>query len=182
MQKIRVAALTGMVVVLVAATSQAQVRVSGVHLCCPGCVKAVGAALGDVDGVSGASCDRDAKQVTFNTSGEKAVKAGLAALAKAGFYGKAIQGNRELKFPTEKVKKGAKKDEIVFYGVHLCCGACPKAVAAALKDLGDPACDRDAKTVTLKGDGISVAKALAALNKAGFSGSLKKPEEKKEAK
>lgn len=178
MQKIRVAALAGMVVVLVAATSQAQVEVSDIHLCCGACVKSIGAALGDIDGVSGASCDRDAKKVTFNASDEKALKAGLAALSKAGFYGKAIMANRELIFPTHKVEKGAKKDEIVFYGVHLCCGGCVKAVGAALKDLGDPACDREAKTVTLTGDGISVAKALATLNKAGFNGSLKKPEAK----
>jgi hypothetical protein len=36
--------------------------------------------------------------------------------------------------------------------------------------------------VTLKGSEISVAKALATLNKAGFNGSLTKPEEKKEDK
>ena len=179
MQKIRLAALTGMVVALAAATSQAQVQVSGIHICCGKCVKDIGAALGDVDGVSGVSCDRDAKAVSFAGSDEKAVKAGLAALAKAGFYGSANAGNLNVTFPTEKVKKGTTADEIVFYGVHLCCGKCVKSVGGALKDLGEPACDREAKTVTLKGSGINVAKALAALNKAGFSGSLEKPKEEK---
>lgn len=176
MQRIRLAAVTGIVVALTAATSQAQVEVSGVHLCCGGCAKAVGQALAEVDGVSNASCDRDAKTVNFNASGEEAIKAGLTALAKAGFHGKAIMGNRELKYPAEEVEKDAASDEITFYGVHLCCGGCAKAVGEALKGLGEPACDREAKTVTLKGDGISVAKAVAALNKAGFHGSLKKPE------
>ena len=182
MQTIRVAALTGMIVALVAATSQAQVEVSGVHLCCGMCVKAIGETLGGVEGVSNASCDRDAKTVTFTAAGDEAEKAALAALSTAGFYGTARVGNRELKFPTDKVEKGASSDEIVFYGVHLCCGGCVKVVGEALKDLGEPSCDREARTVTLKGSEISVAKALATLNKAGFNGSLTKPEEKKEDK
>jgi copper chaperone CopZ len=182
MQTIRVAALTGMIVALAAATSQAQVEVSGVHLCCGMCAKAIGETLGGVDGVSNASCDRDAKKVTFTASGEKATKAGLAALSKAGFYGAVKAGNANLTIPIDKVAKDASSDEIVFYGVHLCCGACVKAVGEALKDLGEPSCDREARTVTLKGSDISVAKALATLNKAGFNGSLTKPEEKKEDK
>lgn len=180
MQKIRLAALTGIVVALTAATSQAQVQVSGVHLCCGGCAKAVGQALADVDGVSNASCNRDAKTVSFNASGDEAIKAGLAALAKAGFHGKAVMGNRPLEFPSEEVKENASSDEITFYGVHLCCGGCVKALDAAFKDIGQTSADREAKTVTLKGDSINIRKAVAALNKAGFHGSLKKPEAEKD--
>lgn len=180
MQTIRVAALTGLVVALATATSQAQVEVSEVHICCGNCVKIIGATLADVDGVANASCSKETKTVTFDAENEKAVKAGLKALSEAGFYGKAKMVNRDLEFPKEKVKKGDKADEVVFYGVHLCCPGCAKAVGAALKDLGEAECDNEEKVVILRGDSISVAKALAALNKAGFNGSLKKPEKKED--
>src|SRR3989304_3493824 len=107
MKPLRVAPLTGRVLALFAAPSQAQVQISGVHLCCGACAKAIGEVLKDIDGVSGASCDRDSKTVTFAAAGDDAMEAGLAALSKAGFYGTARLGNRDLKFPTDKVEKDA---------------------------------------------------------------------------
>jgi copper chaperone CopZ len=132
--------------------------------------------MADVEGVSDVSCDRGSRTVNFNAAGDEAIKAGLAALAKAGFHGDAVLGNRKLEYPAEKVEKNATSDEVTFYGVHLCCGGCAKAVSEALKEIGEASCDREARVVVVKGDGISVAKAMEALNKAGFHGSLKKPE------
>lgn len=59
-------------------------------------------------------------------------------------------------------------------GVHLCCGACVKAVAKAVSEVqGVTAkCDQDAETVTLTAtDDAAAQKALDALSAAGFHGS-----------
>ena len=58
-------------------------------------------------------------------------------------------------------------------GVHLCCGACVKGVAKALKDVEGvkPKCDQKAGTVTLTAkDDASATKALDALAAAGYYG------------
>ncbi len=57
--------------------------------------------------------------------------------------------------------------------VHLCCGACVKGVAAAVKDVDGvkATCDQKAKTVTIVGtDDAAVQKALDALGTAGYYG------------
>lgn len=57
-------------------------------------------------------------------------------------------------------------------GVHLCCGACVKAVGGILKEAGvKGACDQKAKTVTITAaDDKAAQKALDALAAAGFHG------------
>jgi copper chaperone CopZ len=147
------------------------VEVSGVHLCCPACVRAVAGALGDVDGVSNAACDREAKKVTFTAANEEAAQAGVDALAEAGFHGSAKHGDDELEFPESGAKEDAKANEITVTGVHLCCPACVRAVGAAVNDVdgvSDASCDREKKTCTVSGENISVEALVAALNKAGF--------------
>jgi len=59
-------------------------------------------------------------------------------------------------------------------GVHLCCGACVKGVATALKDVEGvtPKCDQKAGTVTLTAkDNATAQKGLDALSDAGYFGS-----------
>ncbi len=58
-------------------------------------------------------------------------------------------------------------------GVHLCCGACVKGVAAALKDVEGvtPKCDQKAGIVTLTArDEAAAQKGLDALSDAGYFG------------
>ncbi len=60
-------------------------------------------------------------------------------------------------------------------GVHLCCNACVKGVATALKGIDGvkPACDRDTRTVTLTAnDEATAQKALDALGDAGYFGTV----------
>ena len=57
--------------------------------------------------------------------------------------------------------------------VHICCGACVKAVGGVLKDVGatDAKCDQKAKTVTFSAaDDKAAQKAVDALAAAGFHG------------
>ena len=74
------------------------VEITGVHLCCPACPKAVAAALVDVDGVSGTACDREEKTVSFSATNEETAQAGIDALAEAGFHGAATHGDDDLEF------------------------------------------------------------------------------------
>jgi copper chaperone CopZ len=59
--------------------------------------------------------------------------------------------------------------------VHLCCGACVKGVAKALKGVegASATCDQDARTVTITAnDDAAAQKALDALTGAGYFGTL----------
>ena len=58
-----------------------------VHLCCPKCVKAVNAALGEVKGVASNNAEKGAK--TFEIKGDFNPKDVAASLQKAGLTGKA---------------------------------------------------------------------------------------------
>ena len=64
--------------------------------------------------------------------------------------------------------------EVVVYGVHLCCGACTKAIDAGLADVegvSDVECDLDKYTVTFAAIHAKAATAgVKALTDAGFSG------------
>jgi periplasmic mercuric ion binding protein len=60
-------------------------------------------------------------------------------------------------------------------GVHLCCNACVKGVATALKGIegAKPACDRENRTVTITvSDEATAQKALDALFAAGYFGMI----------
>lgn len=152
------------------------VTVKGVHLCCGACVSAAGKSLKNVDGVSDAACDRNSKTVTFKATDAKAAEAGILALAKAGFHGKAVHGGKALAFPASGARKGKKANEVTVTGVHLCCAACVTGAQKALENVVGVATieiDRNAKSVTAKGKAISVAAFVAALNKGGFHGRVK---------
>lgn len=60
--------------------------VTGAHLCCGKCVKAVEAALKEVPGVTGSKVESKASE--FTVEGEFTEGALIAALNKAGFHGR----------------------------------------------------------------------------------------------
>ena len=60
--------------------------INDVHLCCPKCVKAVNAALGEVKGVASNTAEKNAK--TFEIKGDFNPKDVAASLQKAGLTGK----------------------------------------------------------------------------------------------
>lgn len=158
-----------------------EVKIEKTHLCCGACLKGVDKALDGVEGVSEVTRDQKTKVITFAAADEKAVKAGIDALAKAGYHGDAKHGDKKVEFPSSGAKKDQKADRVVLTGVHLCCGACVKAVAAAIDEakiegVQDKACDREKKTVTVEGKEVDVLAVVKALNKAGFHGTLEKKE------
>lgn len=172
------AALLAVAVVMAGSRLQAdEVTVKGAHLCCGACVKAVSAALADVEGVSDAQCDRDASTITFSVANAKAAKSGVKALADAGFAGRAQMAGERVKFPGPKIKKGTKADDVTFTGVHLCCGGCVKGAEAAVESVegvSEVKVDQDAGTIELVGKEIDVRSSFRALRKAGFYAKVKK--------
>jgi len=161
----------------VAGLQAAEVAVKGVHLCCGACLKSAKAALADVDGVSDANANQKTKTVSFQATDEKSTKAGLKALADAGFHGAATADGKKVSFPTTEVKAGLKADSVKLTGVHLCCGACVNGVKKAVQGVAGVSAlqiDRDGKTVSATGKNIDVAAFVGALNKSGFHGELSK--------
>src|SRR5690606_17639375 len=139
------------------------VSVSNLHVCCGACVKALNAALTDVPGVSDAKPNQKGKSLTFTAANDKAADAGVKALAEAGFYGTAKHGDKELAFPASGAATDAKADSVVLTGVHLCCGGCVTAATKAVKavpNVTDAKGDSKAKTITVTGSAVEVAKAV----------------------
>src|SRR4051812_3831478 len=101
-----------------------EVTIKGVHLCCQSCSDGAESALEGIKGVSKPGTDRNTKLITFQAESKEAAQEGIKALAKEGFYGTALFGKEELKWPDSGAKKGNKVPTVVIEGVHLCCGAC----------------------------------------------------------
>lgn len=157
------------------------VTVRNAHLCCGGCVDGAKSALDGIEGVSEVKADVNSKSIVFMATSEKAAKKGIESLADHGFFGKAAFGKKDLAFPDAGAKKGEKRDSITVTGVHLCCGACRKAVHEAftkLDGLTSMEIDASAQTVKLNGGGMVVLDAVDLLQKAGFYGKLAKAEKK----
>jgi periplasmic mercuric ion binding protein len=150
-----------------AVKAETKVELKNVHLCCPACVKGVGTALKDIDGVK-AQCDRQAKTVTITAPDDKSAQKALDALAKAGFHGKT--GNKELAIKDDSGAKTGKVQSVTVSGVHNCCNACTRAIKNVVKQVdgvsGDTAAPKkDAFEVT---GNFDTAELVKALNDAGF--------------
>jgi mercuric ion binding protein len=148
--------------------TQIQVELTGVHLCCQGCVNAANAALRSVDGV-GSRCDMENRTVTVTADDDETARRALDALAAAGFYGRS--GNPDLAMkPVCNVPDGKVKG-VEVSGIHNCCGPCCEAIKGAIATVdgvtGDTA-EAGATTFEVTGD-FHAAALVEALNAAGFS-------------
>jgi copper chaperone CopZ len=166
---------------LVAADNATPVLIKGVHLCCTSCSDGAEAALEGLKGISKAGTDRKTKEITFQAATKADATEALNSLAKEGFYGTATFGKEELKWPDSGAKKGEKVSTIIIEDVHLCCGSCVKGAKEALAKLATGTeidVDRKTEIITVKGKDLDEADAIAALNKGGFYGKIKRTEKK----
>ena len=107
--------------------AETKVTLSGVHLCCKGCVNGVTKAVKKAGAM--AACNAKAGSVVI--SGEKdSVVAALKGVAKAGYYGKS--DNKDLAIGCQGGAEDKKVKTLTLGGTHLCCGKCVKAVARAV--------------------------------------------------
>jgi copper chaperone CopZ len=158
------------------------VTVEGVHLCCGACAKAVTVALAGVEGVTNVAVDKDAGTVNYDAADKKGARAGIRALAKAGFAGAAKHEGQDVPFPKGvEAEAKAKADSVTINGVHNCCKGCAEAISGALKGVSgvtDVKCEK--RTCTVTGTGVSQTELIAALHAAGLHGTIgeDKPKDK----
>ena len=111
-----------------AARAETKVTISGTHLCCGQCLKAVETTLKEVKGVTQKS-NQQAKTIELTADSDEAAQKAVDALAAAGFYGKTN---------SDKVKYAdvaAGKDQVAkleVEGVHNCCGQCTNTIKKAV--------------------------------------------------
>jgi copper chaperone CopZ len=148
--------------------SQVKTELTGVHLCCQGCVDAADAALMSVEGVQ-SRCDMENGTVAFTAGDDAAAQKALDALAAAGFYGRT--GNQKLAMKAVGDVRRGKVNRVKVSGIHNCCGLCCEAIKQAVATVegvtGDTA-EPQATTFDVMGD-FDAAALVTALNVAGFS-------------
>lgn len=154
------------------ARAETKVEIKGVHLCCGACEKGVVTALKGLDGVTQVS-DRKNKTVTLTASNDKAAQTAIDALAAAGYHGEIASGTLSIKQETN-VPAGKVKS-LSLTNLHNCCGACGKAIKAAVKTVngvsGDTVKAKEAD-FEVTGD-FDAAEVVKALNDAGFHVQIK---------
>jgi mercuric ion binding protein len=157
-----------------AQAADTSVKVSKVHLCCPSCVKGVDKAVAGVTGAA-SQCDKDAGTVTITAPDQATAQKAVDAMVAAGYFGTSSD-------PAIKVvdKSGAQKGKVQSLkvsGVHLCCGKCVNSVNEALskvKGVKGNTATKGAESFEVTGD-FKAKPVIAALNKAGFAGTVSKP-------
>src|SRR6266850_3899322 len=132
--------------------AETSAKISGVHLCCKGCVTGVEKAVATVPNAK-AETDADAGTVTITGPDVTTVKKAAAALTKAGYYGKS--SNPMVMMDSHSGAKNAKVQSLKIEGVHLCCGKCVKAVDKAVKSVDgvkEQTAAKGAKSFEVTGD------------------------------
>jgi copper chaperone CopZ len=151
------------------ARAENSTKISGVHLCCKGCVSGVEKALEKVDGAK-AEVDQDNGTVTLTGPDSATVQKAADALVKAGYFGKS--SDEKIKLDSATGAKGEKVQTLHIEGVHLCCAKCVKAVDKAVKSVDgvkDQTAVKGAKTFDVTGD-FKDDEVFAALQKEGLTG------------
>lgn len=158
---------------LSAQAADTTVKISGVHLCCKGCVTGAEKAVAGVKGVT-ASVDQDAETVSLTGPDSATVQKAADALVAAGYFGKS--GDAGVKLAADTGAKGKKVQTLKLEGVHLCCGKCVSAVDKAVKSVSgvkEHTAKKDAKTFEVTGD-FNDQEVVDALHKAGLTGKVAK--------
>src|SRR5262249_9454967 len=122
---------TALAALAVPALAETKVTVSGTHLCCGACIKAVDTTLKDL-AVAKVKSDQAAKTIEITAENDEAAQKAIDALANAGFYGKL--DNDKIKYkPVSSGSAAVEKVEVS--GIHNCCGQCTSAISKAVKSV-----------------------------------------------
>lgn len=149
--------------------AETTITLEGVHNCCKGCTNGIVKSASDLKDVS---IEAEGKTVTIKAKSKSQAKKALVALLSAGYYGTSPEVE-ELNATT----KGDKSlTSATVNSVHLCCQKCVKAMTDAVKSVpGVTEYDiaNKASSFTVNGN-FKESDLIAALNKAGFHGSIGK--------
>lgn len=159
---------TGFSALLAGAAFAADVKVTGAHNCCGMCANILNQTLATA-GAKNAQVGKT--EITFSADTAEAADKIVKALFDAGFAGK-VEG---AKTPAPEGTKDVKSKTIKLTNVHNCCGACTRAITAALRPFG--ACDARPRetTVTLTAETeVEAEKVVAALRAIGYNARVAK--------
>jgi periplasmic mercuric ion binding protein len=144
----------------------ADVKVSGIHNCCPMCTDPLTAALTN----AGATDVKAAPtEVSFSAPDAATADKAVKALFDAGFAGK-VEGAK-----APEVAKVPKAKNLKIVGLHNCCGQCAKAIREAIKPFTgtNPALQGGILVMSSDKD-IDADAVLKALRDKGYSGRIEK--------
>jgi len=147
--------------------AEATITLNGVHNCCGSCEKGITKAIESVKGATATVSD---ETVTITAKTAPAAKKALEALLEAGYAGTGEGIAAPATASSDRKLKGA-----TVTGAHLCCGKCVKAVQAAVKEVAGVTgakIESKAKEFVVEGEFVE-GDLIAALNKAGFHGTVK---------
>jgi copper chaperone CopZ len=151
------------------ASAETTITLSGVHNCCKGCANGITKAAADLKDTT---VTAEGDKVTITAKSKSNAKKALEAIMAAGYFGTA-EGETDSK-SASAAKPGKKLTSATVTGAHLCCNKCVTAVADAVKTVpgvtGSNIVAKE-KTFTVQGE-FTEAELLAALNKAGFNGTV----------
>ncbi len=149
------------------------VEITGVHLCCQGCVDAVDAAVRSVAGAT-SRCDIEKQTVALTARDGAAAQKALDAIAAAGFHGRTDDAHLAMK-AVSRIPRGRVK-HVKVSGIHNCCDLCCEAIKGAIATVDGVAGDTatpGATTFEVTGD-FQAAALVQALNAAGFGAQVKR--------
>ena len=153
--------------------AESSVKLDGVHLCCKACVRGVDNALAKVDGAT-ASCDQDAGTVVITAPDKKALRKGVNAMVRGGYYGTSNDASIKVKDFSGAKNKNVKS--LTVTGLHLCCNGCVDSLEDALatvEGVSGNTAERKVESFKVMGD-FNAKELFAALNNAGFAGKVGK--------
>jgi len=148
-------------------------KITGVHLCCKGCVTGVEKAVATVKGAT-ASADQDSETVTLTGPDAATVQKAADSLVAAGYFGKSSDAS--VKLTANSGAKGKKVQTLKLEGVHLCCGKCVSAVDKAVKSVSgvkEHTAKKNAESFEVTGD-FNDKEVVDALHLAGLTGKVAK--------
>lgn len=144
-----------------------RVQLTGVHLCCRGCVDAVVTAAESVPGVT-ARCDMAHGTATLNAQDVAAAQQALDAIAAAGLHGET--GDAHLAMRPQRDLPPGRVQRLTVSGIHNCCQPCYEAIRGAIYNVDGVTSDTaepGKSTFEVTGH-FSATELVHALNTAGF--------------
>lgn len=143
------------------------VKVSGIHNCCPMCTDPITSSLTKAGATDIKASPTEVSFVAADAAtAEKAVK----ALFDAGFSGAKIEG---AKAPVPV--KNAKAKNLKIVGLHNCCGSCAKGIREAIKPFTGTNPVLQGTVLVMSSDkDIDADAVLKALSDKGYSGRIEK--------
>ena len=165
--------LTALALPLAARAADSTAKISGVHLCCKGCVTGAETAVSKVSDVK-AEVDQEEGTVTLSGPDAAAVQKAATALVAAGYFGKSSDEGIKLDYPSGA--SGAKVSSLKVEGTHLCCAKCVKAVDKAVESVSGAkahTATKGAKTFEVTGD-FNDKDLISALQKEGLAAKVAK--------